>query len=85
MTNLNASTPQLQAVKSMADLLTSLNPDKLATLFSKDYQYEAFNGATDLAKMDREKHVGVVRALWAGMTKFDVSIQQQRTTFYLAH
>ena len=84
MSNLDASSPQLQAVKNLFDLITSLNPDKLETVFSKNYQYEAFNGVTDsLAKMDRETHAELGRVVLEGATKLGVSIQQWRTIFYL--
>ena len=81
MSNLDASSPQLQAAKKLFDLATSLNLDKLETIFSNNYRYEAFNGVTDLAKMDKERQVEVIRALLAGMTKVDVSVQQRRTIF----
>ena len=86
MSNLVANTPQLQAIKNLFDTTTSLNPDKLATIFSKNYQYEAFNGVTDsLAKMDRETHIEAARAVFGAATKLDVSIQQQRTILHLTN
>jgi hypothetical protein len=75
------SSPQLKAVKSMFDTITSFNLDKVETLFSKNYQYEALHGPTDLAKLDREKHAEVIRMLWSGTTKLDVSTQQWRIIF----
>ena len=84
MSNPDASSPQVQAAKKLFDLVTAFDLDNLETVFSKNYQYEAFNGVTDsLAKMDRESHSEMVRVVWAGLTKFDVSIQQRRTIFYL--
>ena len=79
MSGLNPTTPQLKVIKNMADALTSLNLSKFNTLFSKDYQYEAFNGITDLAKLDNAGRAKSSQAAWAGLTKSEVSIQQRGT------
>ena len=81
MPNFDASTPQLEAVKSLMDAFASLNLGELMTLLSKNYQYEAFNGATTLTKLDREAYAKVIQGLSAGVTKMDVSIQQRSTIF----
>ena len=81
MSNIDASTPQLKTVKNLFDAITALDLGNIATLLSKNYRYEAFNGATDdLAKLDRERYAEAVRGFFAGMTKLDVSIQQRRAT-----
>ena len=60
MSNFDASTPQLKAVENVIDALTSLNLGKFGTFLSKNYQYEAFHGATDLSKLDEERNAGTV-------------------------
>ena len=77
MFNLDASTPQLNIIKNLLDALTSLNFGETATLFSKNFQYEAFNGVTDLAKLDKESYAGMIQGVSAGVTKFEVSVQQR--------
>jgi hypothetical protein len=75
MSSFNANTPQLKAVKNLLDAVTSLELGKVASLLSKNYQYEAFNGVTDLAKMDRERYGEMVQLFFTGITKLDVSIR----------
>ena len=81
MSNLDASTPQLEAVKNLFDAITSFDLGEVRTLLSKNYQYEAFNGVTDLVKLDKESYTEMIQGLSIGVTKMDVSIQQQRTVF----
>ena len=81
MSTFIASTPQLKAVKNVVDAWTSLNLGKANALISKNYQYEVFHVATDLAKLDNERHAEAIQRLFAGMNKLDVSTQQRRTVF----
>ena len=76
----DASTPQLKAVKNMFDALISFDLGKIAALTSKNYQYEAFNGA-DLAKLDKESYAAMIQGVSTVVTKVDVSIRQWRTIF----
>ena len=59
-------------------VFAALEVDKLMALLSKNYQYEAFGVATSPTKMDREVYAKVMHGLSAGVTKMDVSAQQQR-------
>ena len=81
MSTLDASTPQLKVVKNMLDAFASFNFGEFATLVSRNFQYEAFNGVTDLVKLDKESYTEMIQGLSIGVTKMDVSIQQQRTVF----
>ena len=80
MSNFDASTPQLEVAKNLLDAVTSFDLGKLTTTISENYQYEAFNGVADQAKLDKEGYAKLAQGLFAGLTKFDVSIQQRRTT-----
>ena len=81
MSTFDASTPQLKTVKNLMDAFASFNLDKFAALLSKNFQYEAFGGVTDLAKMDTEAYAEVIQGLYVGVTKTDVGIQQRGTVF----
>ena len=81
MSNFDASTPQSETVKNLMGAITPFGLGKVAALLSKAFQYEVFNGATDLAKMDGDAYAGVVQGLSAGLTKVDVSTQQWITVF----
>ena len=81
MSNFNASTPQIKVIKNMIDAFSSLDLGKFNTLFSKDYQYEGFNGITDLAHADNATRIATSQTLLSGLTKSEVSIQQRRTVF----
>jgi len=76
MSSLNATTPQLKVIKNMADALTSLNLSKFGPLFSKNYQYEAFNGITEKAKLDNVGTAESSQAVWAGLTKSEVTYHE---------
>ena len=81
MSNFNADTPQLKVVKNMLDALASVNSGEFHAHFSKNYQYEVFNGITDVVKLDNARRTERVKALFSGMTKSEVSIQQWRAIF----
>ena len=51
---------------------------KVSNLLSKNYQYEAFNGVTDLTELDGERYAEALQVFFVEATKFDVSTQQWR-------
>ena len=83
MSDFDDSTPQLKAVKGLIDAFVFLDPSRLDTLFSKEYQYEAPYRAPALARPEGEKHSGKIQRLLAEVAKIDVgaSDQQRRTVF----
>ena len=76
MANFDTSTPQLEAVKSVFDAFSSINLSKVGSLLSKNFQYDAFNEVTELAKLNKEELAKSAQRLLTGMTKLDVSIQR---------
>ena len=75
MSNFDVSTPQLKAAKNFMDAFVSLSICDLMTSLSKNFQYEAFGGATNLAKMDMEVCAEAMQGLFVGLTKLDVNVQ----------
>ena len=82
MSTFKANTPQLETVKNLMDAFASFNFSKVAPLISKNFQYEVFNGVTDLGKLDRERYAEMAQGVFAGVTKADVSIWQQWRTIF---
>ena len=81
MSSFDTSTPQLKAVENLLDGFSSFNFGKVGSHLSKNYQYEAFNGVTDLAKLNKEGLTETSQRFLAGMSKLDVSTQQWGTIF----
>lgn len=73
MSDFNASTSQLKAVKNMIDAWSSFNLGKVNALVSKNYKYEAFNGVSELATVDNKGRAEMTKAVLSGLTKLDVS------------
>jgi hypothetical protein len=75
MVNLDASTPQLKAVKNWLDAYFALDMDSVGPLVSKDFQYQALPETPDLPKESQERHIERYREMLAVMSKFGVRIR----------
>ena len=74
MTNLDATTPQLKAVKRWIDAYTSLDMNNLGPVISKNYQYQSFPKSIEVPKEAKERHIERLRERFSGLTKYEVCI-----------
>jgi len=75
MVELDASTPQLKAVKDWIDAYCTLDMKNVEPLVSKNFQYQAFPETADLPKETKEKHIERFGGMLAAARKFEVRIQ----------
>jgi hypothetical protein len=81
MANIDASTPQLRAVKKWIDGFISLDISNLGVLISKNFKYESFPKIIDLPEQTKGSHIQWFGGILAATTKLEVRIQHQRTAF----
>ena len=81
MVELDTSTPQLKAIKKLADAYVSRDVNNAEPLLSKDFQYEGFPESTDLPKQTKESHLQTWKEVLITVNKCDVRIRHHRTAF----
>lgn len=85
MTNINATTPQLKAVKQFADAITSHDIKAIEPLLSKDFTYRALPTIAILPDMTKEQFLQRYSAIWDLFTKIKVPIQYPEIFFEFAY
>jgi len=84
MTDFDASTPQLKAVKNWLDAYCTLDMKNVEPLISKNFQYQAFPETPDIPKETGKIHIERYRDIFSAASKFEVCTQHRRTAFKLA-
>ena len=70
MTNLDATTPQLRAIKGIADAYTSRDLKGLEPILSRDFIFKTFPKSSEFPDLTKEEYIqryGLVTALLAGV------------------
>ena len=74
MTDINANTPQLKAVKDMIDAYITLDISKVEPFVSKSFKYQTFPKVADLPEEPKAAHIQRFGRMLAVMNKFEVRI-----------
>jgi hypothetical protein len=81
MANIDARTPQLEAVKKWIDGFISLDISNLGMLTSRNFKYESLPKIVDLPEQTKGAHIQWFGGILASTTKLEVRIQRWRTAF----
>jgi len=76
MVNVNATTPQLKAVKNYLDAYTSLDVNNVERVLSKNFKFQTFPETTDLPEQAKGAYIERFRRASTLMTKMDVRIRE---------
>jgi hypothetical protein len=80
MVNLNATTPQLKAVKRVVDTYGSRDLNS-ATIFSKNFKFQSFPKTTDHVEEAKGEHVNNYGGVVSSYATMEVSIWSRRQTY----
>jgi len=83
MVDLDASTPQLRAIKNWLDAFISLDIKNVEPLLSKNFQYHPFPETADVPKEAKEKYMERFGGAVSVASKAEVGVQHRRTTLKL--
>ena len=83
MVNLDATTPQLKAVKGFVAAYLSLDISKAVPFISKNFKFQTFPKTIDIPEETGAAHTQRFKGLLAAMTKFEVRIHHRRSAFEL--
>lgn len=72
MTNNNATTPQLKALKELGDALASGNIKNAEPLLSKDYIFRTFPKVAELPDLPKEEYLQKMGAVFGAFAKVEV-------------
>ena len=75
LNGLDATTPQLKLIESLAKAYLTLDLKNALPLTSKDFTVRRFPKTADLPNETMEGHIEKYQAMFSLMTKFDVCIQ----------
>lgn len=75
MTNINATTPQLQVIRRLANAITSHDVKSAEPLLSKDFTFRTLPKAADLPDLTKEEFLQKYSAVWDLFAKIEVRIQ----------
>ena len=81
MPSLEATTPQLTAVKNLIDAYRSLDMRNIEPYITKGYTYQTFPKVPGLTDETKEGHVERYKALFSLTTKIEVHIQHRVAVF----
>ena len=81
MTNIDATTPQLKAVKGLYDAYTTLDIKNLAPHLSKNFKLQSFPKVSDVPDEARGGHLEKYEAIFSLVKKLEVGIQHRGTPF----
>ena len=84
MTDLDATTPQLEVIKKFHEAHCSRDIESVAALMSKNYTYQTFPKTTDLPDETRETFVQKYGGIFSLLTKVEVSAQYLRIVLKFA-
>ena len=76
-------TPQLKAIKKLAEAYSSLDMNNVEPLLSKNYQCETLPESTDFPKQGKESHLQGWGEVFSSVNKHEVRIRHWRTAFKL--
>ena len=81
MPSLEATTPQLTAVKNLIDAYCSLDMKNIEPHITKGYTFQSYPKLPELTDETMEGHVERFKALLSSFTKIDVHIQHRVAVF----
>lgn len=84
MVNIEASTPQLEVIKSLFDAWAVLDMNKIGASVSKNFTHQTFPKIADLPEGPRAEYMQKVGGILAMTTKFEVRTQHRRSATKLA-
>ena len=84
ITNFNATTPQLKAVKKLMEAYLSLNINNIEPYILKDFKFQMFPRVTNLPDEAKGTHFKRYGPAFALMTKAEV-VEQAQSIFYTRH
>ena len=80
MANIDASTPQLKAVKKWIDAICSLDMSGVVPLISSNFKYQSFPKTIhlpDIHEQEKDAHIQWLGGLMATLTKIEVRLQRR--------
>ena len=80
MANIDASTPQMKAVKKWIDSMTSLDISKVVPLISRNFKYQSFPETIDLPEVHEQAKGAYIQWFGGLMTcinKYEASLQRR--------
>ena len=77
MANIDATTPQLKAVKKWVEAYTTLDVDKVGPVVSKDFKFQSFPKTVDIPDEPKGAHIQKYRGVLTAMTKLEVRFQHR--------
>ena len=84
MVNIDATTPQLKAVKRWLEGYTSRDMDEVASVISKDFTFQSFPRTIDIPEEAKGAHIQKYKPILAALSKLEVRIHRWITVFKLA-
>jgi hypothetical protein len=75
MANIDASTPQLKAVKKWIETICSFDVSGAVSLTSGNFKYQSLPKTVDLPDKEKDGHIQWL-GLMTTLTKFEVRLQQ---------
>ena len=84
MTNIDATTPQLKALKQVADAISSGNVQTIEPLLSKDYKFRTFPKKAELPDLAKEEYLQKFGVAFGAFAKIEVCIQHLGISFEFA-
>lgn len=84
MCNIEATTPQLKAVKDFLDAYISLDINNVAQHTSKNYKFQTFPKIAEHPEEEQGAHFERYGAILSSVKKLEVRIQCLETAFELA-
>lgn len=79
MVELNDNTPQLKAVKKLADACTSGNVEDAEPVLSKDFRFKTFPETAQLPDLTKDKYIQTYGKIFASLAKMEVRTQHGET------
>ena len=74
MANIDASTPQLKAVKKWLDAHVSRNPNNIDSILSKNFKHRTLPDSIGVLEETKEEHIRRYKGFLPTVTKYDVRI-----------
>ena len=74
MTNIDANTPQLKAVKRWLDAYASRDPNEFDSILSKNYKHRTLPESIGVLEETKEEHIRRYKGFLPTVTKYDVRI-----------
>lgn len=82
MVNIDATSPQLEILKKVADAIASRDVKKVEPLISKDFAFKTFPKISELPDLNREEYLPRFGEVFGIFSKIDVRILLHLWTSY---